>query len=111
MLVLEGVLLVVRGWLEELPPLTSLSLEGDFVSIASVSFLLTWKDASGARLVDFLGLGLFSYALTLATISSACSPVGPTASTYGFQLLLSELGARFANCDDMFPPGWPGSYP
>jgi len=65
---------LARGWVEELPPLVGWGLEGDFVSVASVSFLLTWQDASGARLIDFSGLGLFSSALILATISSACSP-------------------------------------
>jgi len=65
---------LARGWLEELPTLAYWALEEDFVSIASVSFLLTWKDASGTRLVDFSGMGLLSSALTLTTISSACSP-------------------------------------
>jgi len=66
--------LLARDWVEELPPLTGWGLEGDFVSVASVSFLLAWKDASGVRLVDFSGLSLFSSALTLATISSAHLP-------------------------------------
>ena len=66
--------LLARGWFEELPPLAGWGLEGDFVSTVSVSFLVYWKDVSGVRLVDFSGLSLFSFALTLATISSACSP-------------------------------------
>ena len=43
MLVLEGVLLVGAWLVEELSPLAGWGLEGDFVSLASVSFLLTWK--------------------------------------------------------------------
>ena len=66
--------LLARGWLEELPPLADWGLEEDFFSLASVSFLLAWKDASDARLIDFSGLSLFSSTLTLATIFSACSP-------------------------------------
>jgi len=50
---------LARDWIKELPPLASWGLEGDFVSVASVSFLLAWKDASGTCLVDFSGLGLF----------------------------------------------------
>jgi len=73
MLVLEEVLLVGGSWIEELSPLAYWGLEGDFVSVASVSFLLAWKDASGVRLIDFSNLGLFSSAPTLATISSICS--------------------------------------
>ena len=66
--------MLARDWVEDLPPLAGWGLEGDFVSVASVSFLLDWKDTSSVRLVDFSGLGLFSFALTLATISSAYSP-------------------------------------
>ena len=66
--------MLARGWVEKLPPLACWGLEGDFVSVASVSFLLVWKDASGVRLVDFSGLGLFFSVLTLVTISFACSP-------------------------------------
>jgi len=51
--------LLARGWVEELPPLAGWGLEGDFVSVANVSFLLAWKDASGVRLVDFSGLACF----------------------------------------------------
>jgi len=51
--------LLARGWVEELPPLAGWGLEGDFVFVASVSFLLAWKDASSTCLVNFSGLGLF----------------------------------------------------
>ena len=40
LLILEGVLLVGTCWVEELPPLAGWGLEGDFVSVTSVSFLL-----------------------------------------------------------------------
>ena len=66
--------MLARGWLEELPPLVSWGLKGDLVYVASMSFLLAWKEASGVRLVDFSGPGLFSSALILVTISSASSP-------------------------------------
>jgi len=66
--------LLARDRVEELPSLAGWSLEGDFVSVASVSFLLAWKDASGTRLINFSSLGLFSSALILTTISFACSP-------------------------------------
>ena len=60
--------------LKSYPPLTGWGLEGDFVSVASMSFLLAWKDASGTCIVNFSSLGLFSSTLTLMTISSPCSP-------------------------------------
>ena len=94
--VLEGVLLIERGWVEALPPLADWGLEGDFISFTSVSFLLAWKDASGARLVHFLGMGLFSSALTRATISSACSPCW--ISCFQVRLSATPIWARSEVC-------------
>ena len=74
MLVLEGVLLVGAWLVWRTTPLVVCGLGRDFVSIASVSFLLAWKHTFGAHLVNLSGLRLPSSALTLATISSACSP-------------------------------------
>ena len=76
--------MLARDWLEELPLLADWSLKGDFISVVSMSFILSWKDASGTRLVDFVGLGLFSSTLTLAIISSTFRLVGPTASRSTF---------------------------
>ena len=94
---------MVRICLEKPPPLVGCGLGRDFVSIVSVSFLLAWEDASGVCRVDFSSLGLLSSALTLATISSACSLVVPIAFKYSSRPLLFELGEQFVDCSDMFP--------
>ena len=44
---------LVHDWVKELPPLAGWGLKEDYVSVASVSILLAWKDVSGARLIDF----------------------------------------------------------
>ena len=64
MLALEGVLLVGYDWFEELPPLVDCDLGRDFISIASVSFLLAWKDTFGA-LYRLLGSGLTFFCFNL----------------------------------------------
>jgi len=68
--------LLARACSVEIFPLADLGLEENLTSIAWVSLLLGWEDDSEARHIDLSGLDLlsFSSALTLATISSACSP-------------------------------------
>jgi len=68
--------LLARACSVEIFPLADLGLEENLTSIAWVSLLLGWEDDSEARHIDLSGLDLlsFSSALTLTTISSACSP-------------------------------------
>ena len=96
MLVFEGVQLVGVRLTWRTTPLVGCGLGRDFISVASVSFLLAWEDTSGARLVDFSGLGLLSSALTLATISSACSPC--CTNCFQVQLSATPIWSRSAVC-------------
>jgi len=68
--------LLAHGWPEAIPSLTDWVFEGDLTSVARVSLLLSWEDDSGALHIDLSGFSLLSFAsaLTLATISSTCSP-------------------------------------
>ena len=68
--------LLVHAWLDVLPPIAGWGLVEDVVSVVRVSFLFDWKDFFGVCLIDFSSLDLlfFPSALTLATISFACSP-------------------------------------
>ena len=97
MFILEGILLVGSHQFWRIAPSSWLRLGRRFnLCYQNVPFL-GWEDDSGARRIGFSDLGLlsFSSALTLATISFACSPC----STNCFQAWhpATELGVCFAD--------------
>jgi len=82
---------------------TNWVIESDLTSVAKVSLLLGWENDFGARRIGLSSLDLlsFSSALTLVTISSACSPYSTKCD---ISLLPFERVGKFADYDGMSQP-------